>query len=45
MTIKDETAQIRAVMFKTYTSSLNFTPENGMKIKATVKICVYERDG
>ncbi|MBQ7953456.1 MAG: exodeoxyribonuclease VII large subunit, partial [Clostridia bacterium] len=45
MTIKDETAQIRAVMFKTYTSSLKFTPENGMKITATGKISVYERDG
>lgn len=45
MTIKDETAQIRAVMFKTYASALKFTPENGMKITATGKISVYERDG
>ena len=45
MTIKDEGAQIRAVMFKTYASALKFTPENGMKITATGKISVYERDG
>ncbi len=45
MTIKDETAAIRAVMFKTYASSLKFTPENGMKIIATGKISLYERDG
>ena len=45
MTIKDETAQIHAVMFKTYASALKFTPENGMKITATGKISVYERDG
>ena len=45
MTIKDETAAIRAVMFKTYASSLKFNPENGMKIIATGKISLYERDG
>ena len=45
MTIKDESSAIRAVMFKTYASSLNFTPENGMKITATGKISLYERDG
>ncbi len=45
MTIKDEGSAVRAVMFKTYTSSLSFTPENGMKIIATGKISLYERDG
>lgn len=45
MTIKDESSAIRAVMFRTYTSSLKFTPENGMKIIATGKVSVYERDG
>lgn len=45
MTLKDESSAIRAVMFKTYTSSLNFTPENGMKIVAAGKISLYERDG
>lgn len=45
MTIKDESSQIRAVMFKTYTSSLKFNPENGMKITASGKVSVYERDG
>ena len=45
MTIKDETSAIRAVMFKTYASALKFTPENGIKIIATGKISLYERDG
>ncbi len=45
MTIKDENSAIRAVMFKTYASSLDFTPENGMKIEAVGKISLYERDG
>lgn len=45
MTIKDENSAIRGVMFKTYTSALKFTPENGMKIIATGKISLYERDG
>ena len=45
MTIKDEGSSIRAVMFKTYVSGLKFSPENGMKIIATGKISVYERDG
>ncbi len=45
MTLKDESSAIRAVMFKTYTSSLKFNPENGMKVVANGKISVYERDG
>lgn len=45
MTLKDESSAIRAVMFRTYASSLKFTPENGMKIVATGKISLYERDG
>ena len=45
MTIKDEGSSIRAVMFKTYVSGLKFSPENGMKIIATGKISLYERDG
>lgn len=45
MTIKDEASSIRAVMFKTYVSGIKFTPENGMKIIATGKISLYERDG
>ena len=32
-------------MFRSYASRLKFTPENGMKIIASGKISVYERDG
>lgn len=45
MTLKDETSSIRAVMFKSYAQRLRFKPENGMKIIASGKISVYERDG
>jgi exodeoxyribonuclease VII large subunit len=45
MTLKDETSSIRAVMFKSYAQRLRFKPENGMKIIASGKVSVYERDG
>lgn len=45
LTLKDENSAIRAVMFKSYAQNLKFRPENGMKIIASGKISVYERDG
>ncbi len=43
--IKDEGAVLNAVMFKGYTSSLKFKPENGMKIIAKGRISVFEPAG
>lgn len=45
MSLKDETGVIRAVMFKYAASSLDFKPENGMKVIIKGKVSVYERDG
>lgn len=44
-TLKDETSQIRAVMFRSRTQLLNFQPANGMKVLAFGQVTVYERDG
>jgi exodeoxyribonuclease VII large subunit len=41
MSLKDENAQIRAVMFKTEAYYLKFMPENGMKVLARGRIGVY----
>jgi len=45
MSIKDESAQIRAVMFKMQAYYLKFIPENGMKVLARGRIGVYEPRG
>ncbi len=44
-TLKDETASLKAVMFKGNAMRLKFRPENGMKIIAMGRITVYPRDG
>lgn len=44
-TLKDESSQIPAVMFKGRKHSLKFQPENGMKVIIKGKIEVYQRDG
>ena len=44
-TLKDETAALKCVMFKSQASRLRFRPENGMKVIAMGKITVYPRDG
>jgi exodeoxyribonuclease VII large subunit len=45
MSIKDENAVVRAVMFKTNAQKLRFLPHDGMKIIAFGRASVYEKDG
>jgi exodeoxyribonuclease VII large subunit len=45
MTVKDETASIKAVMFAGNASKLHFRPENGMKILAFGTVSLFPRDG
>lgn len=44
-TLKDETSLIKCVMFKTYTSNLNFVPKDGMSVVILGTVSVFERDG
>ncbi len=45
MSLKDDKGVIRAVMFRGNASKLLFKPDNGMKVIASGRISVYERDG
>lgn len=45
LTLKDEGAALRAVMFKGAVMRLPFKMENGMKVSANGRIGVFERDG
>ncbi|MEA2039039.1 MAG: exodeoxyribonuclease VII large subunit [Thermodesulfobacteriota bacterium] len=45
MVIKDERAQIRAVMFRPQVRYLRFIPENGMKVIAQGRVGVYQPRG
>jgi len=45
LVLKDEKAQIRAVMFRNQARSLKFLPEDGMKVVAQGKIGVYAPRG
>lgn len=45
MSLKDETGVMRAVMFRSAAAKIRFKPENGMKVIATGRVTVYERDG
>lgn len=43
-TLKDENSLIKCVMFKTYTSHLNFVPKDGAKVMILGTVSVFERD-
>ena len=43
--LKDEGAQIKAVMFRSSAMKLTFMPENGMKVTVFGSISVFPRDG
>ena len=43
--LKDEASELRCVMFRSDTESLNFTPIDGMKVKSFGRITVYEKRG
>lgn len=45
LTLKDETAQISAVMFKGQNRNLKFKPEDGLEVLATGRVTVYEPRG
>lgn len=44
-TLKDEKAQIKAVMFQSYASRVAFSPDNSMQVLVTGRISVFPRDG
>lgn len=45
MTVKDENASIKAVMFKGSAQRLKFMPRDGMKVILFGRVSLYERDG
>lgn len=44
-TLKDETGQLKSVMFRSYASRLVFRPADGMRVIAHGRISVYEAGG
>jgi len=44
-TLKDDTSRLAAVMFQSFSSKLNFEPEDGMKVLVCGRVSVYEATG
>lgn len=44
-TLKDENSLVKCIMFKSATTTLNFTPKDGTKVLVLGTVAVYERDG
>lgn len=44
-TLKDETAAVRAVMFKSSAARLKFLPKDGMRVICCGNVTLYEREG
>lgn len=45
MTLKDDSAAVRAVMFKWSASKLQFRPEDGMRVIVRARVSLYENTG
>jgi len=45
MSLKDDVATIKAVMFKSSVVKLKFMPEDGMKVLCRGRVSIYDRDG
>ncbi len=44
-TLKDESGQIRSVMFRSSAAKMTFMPEDGMKVIAHGRVSAFVRDG